>query len=122
LSKIIKTGIKLALLAIVANATWHLFVAYSAHFKFRDSVQYAAQNRGDKTDEQLHDYIMNLAEEADVPVPPEGVDVTHVGLATAVDASYTRPLELVPNKQYPWSFSFRIDTYTRQAPNTVSPK
>jgi hypothetical protein len=119
LIKIIKTGVKLALLAVVANATWHLFVAYSAHYKFRDAVQYAAQNRGDKTDEQLHDYIMNLAADADVPVPEGGVVVTHVGLATAVTASYTRPLELVPNRAYPWTFSFRIDTYTLQAPNTV---
>jgi len=116
--KLIKTGIKLALVALVANATWHLFVAYSAHYKFRDSVRYAAQNRGDKTDEQLRDYIMDLAAQADVPVPAEAIVVTHEGLATAVAASYTRPLELVPNRTYPWTFSFRIDTFTLQAPNT----
>jgi hypothetical protein len=118
--KIIKTGIKLALLAVVANATWHLFVAYSAHYKLRDSVRYAAQNRGDKTDEQLHDYIMDLAADADVPISPEAVVVTHVGLTTAIVASYTRRLELVPNRPYPWTFSFRIDTYTLQEPNTVA--
>ena len=120
--KIIKTGIKLALLAIVANATWHLFVAYSAHYKFRDAVEYAAQNRGEKSDFDLHEDIMGLAEQADVPIPPEAVEVTHIGTATEVRVSYSRPLELVPNKQYPWSFSFRINTFTRQAPNTVSPK
>ena len=120
--RLIKTVVKLALLALVANATWHLFVAYSAHYKFKDSVQYAAQNRGDKTDEQLHDYIMSLAAEGDVPVPSEGVVVTHVGTATAVTASYTRPLDLLPNRAYPWTFSFRIDTYTLQAPNTTLPK
>jgi len=110
--KLIKLGIKLALVALVANATWHLFIAYSAHYKFRDAVQYAAQNRGHQSDEQLHDAIIELAEQADVPIAPAGVVVTHQGTSTSVTASYTRPLELLPNGSYPWSFSFQINTYT----------
>ena len=116
---LLKRLISLALLALVANATWHVFLAYSAHFKFRDAVEYAAQNRENKTDETLHDEIVNVALEADVPVQPEDVVVTHQGIATEVNVSYTRQIELVPNRTYPWSFSFRIDTFMRQAPNTV---
>lgn len=111
--------ISLALLALVANATWHLFLAYSAHFKFRDAVEYAAQNRGAKTDEELHDQITDIAAEAGVPVEPERVAVTHAGIATEVSVAYTRPIEIVPNKSYDWSFSFRVDTFMRQPPNTV---
>jgi hypothetical protein len=123
LIRLIKTVIKLALLALVANATWHLYLAYAAHYKFRDAVEYAARNRRERTDDQLHDYFMEVAADADVPVPPEGVVVTHNGPGTAVDVSYTRPVELLPSRTYSWSFSFRIDTYTLQAPNTVaSPK
>jgi len=120
--RLIKTGIKLALLALVANATWHLFVAFSAHYKFRDAAQYAAQNRGEKTDEQLHDLIVNLAAEADLAIPPEAVVVKHVGLTTSVTASYTQTLELVPSRPYPVPFSFRIDTYSLQSPNSLVPK
>jgi hypothetical protein len=122
LIRFIKTIVQLALLALVANAVWHLFLAYSAHYKFRDAAQYATQNRGEKSDEQLHDYLMDLAVAADLPIPPEAVTVTHLGLASAVVVSYARPIELLPNRTFPWSFSFRIDTYTLQAPNTVSPK
>jgi hypothetical protein len=123
LIRLIKTVIKLVLLALVANATWHLYLAYAAHYKFRDAVEYAARNRGDRTDEQLHDYFMDVAADADVPIPAEAVVVTHIGMSTAVDVSYRRPVELLPSRTYPWSFSFRIDTYTLQAPNTVaSPK
>jgi hypothetical protein len=120
--KLIKTGIKLALLALVANATWHFFVAYSAHYKFRDATQYAAQNRGEKTDEQLHDIILNLAADADLDVPAEAVVVKHEGLRTSVSVSYVQTLELVPNRPYPVPFSFQIDTYTLQSPNTLVPK
>ena len=120
--KLIKTGIKLALLAIVANATWHLFVAYSAHYKFRDATQYAAQNRGDKTDDQLHDVIVNLAAEADLDIPVEAIVVKHEGLRTSVAVSYTQSLELLPSRPYPLPFSFQIDTYSWQSPNSLVPK
>ena len=120
--KLIKTGIKLGLLALVANATWHLFIAYSAHYKFRDAAQYAAQNRGEKTDDQLHDVIMNLAAEANLDIPFEAIVVKHEGLRTSVAVSYTQSLELLPSRPYLMPFSFLIDTYTLQSPNTLTPK
>ena len=92
---------------------------YSAHYKFKDSVRYAAQNRGDKTDDQLHDYLMELAEEAELPIAPDELVVRHEGLSTTVTGTYARPLDLLPNHAYPWTFSFQVDTYTLQAPNTV---
>ena len=116
---LLKRLISLALLALVANATWHLFLAYSAHFKFRDAVEYAAQNRGAKTDEELRDQIADIAAEANLPVQPESVTVTHAGIATEVSVAYARPIEIIPNRTYDWSFSFRVDTFMRQPPNTV---
>jgi hypothetical protein len=116
---LIRRLISLALLALVANATWHVFLAYSAHYKFRDAVEFTAQDRAGKTDEMLHDQILDLAANADVPVSPDGIVVTHEGIATEVRVSYTRPIEVFPTTLYPWSFSFTIDTYIRQAPNTV---
>ena len=116
---LIKRLISLALLALVANATWHVFLAYSAHYKFKDAVNYAAEHRGDKTDDALHDQILQLAANEDLPVQPDDVVVLHEGIATAVTVSYTRAIEVVPNHPYTWSFSFRTDTYTRQAPNSV---
>jgi hypothetical protein len=117
--KLIRIGIQLILVALVVNATWHVFGAYSAHFKFRDAVQYAAQNRGQKSDEQLRDELMDVAAEDDVPITPSSLVVTHAGLATEVTAAYTRPIEVFPNHTYPWSFSFRVNTFTRQVPNSV---
>jgi hypothetical protein len=112
--RLIKAGIQLALLAVAANATWHVFLAYSAHYKVRDAARTIAQNRGDKTDAQVHDEIMAVADEADVPLPPEALVVTHDGLASAVSASYSRPLEVLPNHPITWSFSFHVDTFTLQ--------
>jgi len=41
---VIKTLLKLAIVAIVANATWHVWGAYAAHFKFKDAVQSASRS------------------------------------------------------------------------------
>jgi hypothetical protein len=120
--KLIKIGIKLGLLALVANATWHLFLAYSTHYKFRDATQYAAQNRAAKTDDQLHDVVMNLAAEAGLDIPFEAIVVKHEGLRTSVAVSYTQSLDLLPSRPYTMPFSFQIDTYTLQSPNTLTPK
>jgi hypothetical protein len=121
--RLIKTGIQLALLALAANATWHVFLAYSGHYKVRDAARTIAQHRADKTDEQVHDEIMAVAEEAGVPLPPEALVVTHDGLTSAIAAAYSRPIELFPNHPVDWRFSFRVDTFTLpDGSPAVSPK
>jgi putative aminopeptidase FrvX len=113
---VIKTVIKLAFVALIANATWHLFVAYSPHVKFKDGVQYAAQYRGDLTDEGLRDKILRLASQFDVPVTADDVSVTHQDTHTIVQLSYVRPVDLAPGFTYPWPFSVHLDTFTVKAP------
>src|SRR4029077_5143823 len=98
-----KTLIKLALVAVVANATWHIFVVYSAHYKFKDAILYAAEFRGNKNDEQLKQEVLGIAAQAELPIdgdhlPVRRVDETH----TTVDTGYTRIVELVPGFTYPW--------------------
>lgn len=117
--KLVRTAINIILLAVAANATWHFYQAYAAHYKLRDAARAIAQNRGDKTDAQIHDEIMAAAADADVPVDPDALVVDHAGTATSVTARYNRPIDLVPSHPVEWSFSFRVDTFARQAPNTV---
>jgi hypothetical protein len=108
----IRTLLKLALVALVANAMWHLFGAYSPHYRFRDGVQYAAQYRGDSSDEVLQEKILAMASQFDVPVGPGEVSVTHDGMHTMVHVAYVRPIDLAPGFTYPWPFSFDVDILT----------
>ena len=111
-----KTLLKLALLAIVANATWHAFVVYSTHWKFIDGIQYAAQFRGDKTDEQLRQQVLEMASQAELPIDEGQLTVTRVETRTTVDAEYTRAIELFPGFSYPWPFKVHVDAYTTGPP------
>ena len=116
IAAVIKTVIKLACVALLANATWHLFGAYSAHYKFKDGVHYAAQSRGDMTDEGLREKILGLASQFEVPVNADDVSVTHQGTHTVVELSYVRPVDLAPGFTYPWPFSVHVDTFPVKLP------
>jgi hypothetical protein len=113
--RLIKAGIKLGLAALVANATWHVYLAYSAHYKFRDSVEHAAQVRGNQTDDQLHEAMVDIAAENDIPIEPDEIVVKREGISTLVKADYKRDIDLLPGRPYPWSFSFQISTYPSQS-------
>ena len=107
-----KTLLKLALVALVANATWHVFQAYSAHYRFKDAVESTAQYRGNKTETDVRDRVLELASQYDVPVTRENLSVTIGEKHTIVETSYARPVDLLPGFTYPWPFSVHVDTFT----------
>ena len=108
-----KLLVKLALVAVVANATWHLFLVYSENYKFKDAVQYAADSRGKKTDEELRQEVLSIAAQADLPIDEEHLTVRHVEAHTIVDGSYTRVVELFPGFKYSWPFTAHVDAYPK---------
>lgn len=113
----IRTVLKLAVVALVANATWQLFGAFSPHYRFKDGVQYAAQYRGDISDEALHQKILDLASQFDVPVTAADLSVrTREDKHTIVDLSYVRKVDLAPGFTYPCPFSIHVDTFSIKPP------
>jgi hypothetical protein len=107
---LIKLIIKLAVVALIANATWRVGNAYVAHYKFTDSVQQAALFRGNKTDDVLRLRIFDIASDYDIPLTDGDMTLTTQEHRTKVDGNYTRIIELVPGYTYPWEFTFHIDT------------
>ena len=117
--KLIKLGIKLGVVVLIVNATWHVYLAYSAHYKFRDAVTVVAQNRGDKTDAQVREDVLSLASDSEIPVTPDDLVVKKEGIATVVRASYTRQIDLLPGRSYPWPFSIEISTFALKPGETL---
>lgn len=106
----IKLILKLALVALIANASWRVGSAYVAHYKFQDSVQQAALFRGSQTDDVLRRRIFELASDYDIPVTDDELTLTTSEHHTVVDGAYTRIIEVVPGYKYPWEFTFHVDT------------
>jgi len=109
---VVKSLLKLIAAALVANATWHLFVVYSAHYRFRDAVEAAAQFGVSQSDAQLGARVLELAAQYDVPAAPGSFMVQRANKHTLIDGAYTRRVDLFPGFSYPWSFSWHVDTFT----------
>jgi hypothetical protein len=107
---LIKLILKLAVVALIANCTWRVGSAYVSHYKFTDAVQQAALFRGNKTDDVLRLRIFDIASDYDIPLTDGEMTLTTQEHRTTVDGNYTRIIELVPGYQYPWEFTFHIDT------------
>lgn len=120
----VKSILKLAIVAVIANAVWHTFVPYSAYFKFKDAVEATAQFGFEKPDEELRAKIMALAAEHDVPLTPEGFTLKREDRHTLIDGSYTQSIELFPGFVYPFTFTWHTDTYYTKPPKVddLTPK
>jgi hypothetical protein len=107
---VIKTLVKLAIVALIANATWQAINAYWPHYKFQDAVRSTAQYRGERSDTQLRARILELAATYDVPLADEDLTVRSQELHTIVEASYVRSVDLAPGYTYRWPFKLHVDT------------
>ena len=118
----IRTILKLAIVALLANATWHLFNAFAPHYRLQDAVRNASQFRGDVTDDQLHEKVLYLASQFDVPIAYEDVTVAHDFGQTTIDVAYIRPIELAPRLVYKWPFTMHVQTLNSRPPPPDLPK
>lgn len=114
----IKLLIKLAIVALVANAAWHLMSAYASYYKFKDAVQQTTLFGNDKTVEQLKARVLALATDYDLPIGEDDVTVRREQLRTTVDGSYSKTIEFAPGYSRPWTFEFHTDTFS-EAPVTA---
>jgi len=111
----IRTLVKLALAALIANAVWRVGSEYVTDFKFRDAVREAAVYKT-RSDEELRAKIGALASQFDVPIDEDALTIQHEDSHLVISGGYEKPIELVPGYQYPWRFSWTIDV------ELVSPK
>ena len=110
----IRTLLKLACVALIANATWHMFGVLSPHYKFKDGVEYAVQNGYGSSDETVREKILQLATQFDVPVTEADVSITRSpDRRPIVDIAYIRRVELAPGFTYPLPLSIHVDTFVK---------
>lgn len=116
----IKLLIKLTIVGLIANGTWRVGSAYVSHYKFHDSMEETTQYRGEKTDAEVREEIFQLASDFDIPVDEDTLTLRRDQSHTIVDASYERPLALLPGLTYPWRFTIHVDTFIIE-PQKVDP-
>jgi hypothetical protein len=111
----VKTILKLIVVALLANALWRVGTAYASFYKFKDSIFDAAMQPG-STEEDLKQKIVELAATYDLPLKPDALTVDRDVHRTAVQASFTKPVAILPGYDYPWPFTVDIDAYVIAPP------
>jgi hypothetical protein len=108
-----KLLLKLALVALIANAAWRVGSAYVTFYRFKDAVTETAQFGTQKSKAELRQRILELASEYDVPLAADAVSVRRDDRNhTVVDGSYTQPVDVLPGYRYLWPFVWHVDVVT----------
>jgi hypothetical protein len=107
-----KTIVKLVIAALIVHATWRAGNVYLRYYQFKDNVRQAAQFSDQRPEGELHQRVLSLAKQHEIPVEPEAVRVRREDNHTLVDAVYTERIEILPRYFYPWQFKVSVDTFT----------
>jgi hypothetical protein len=107
-----KALVKLIIAALVIHATWRTGTVYFRHYQLKDGLQQTAQFSGTRSESDLHNRVMELAGELQVPLDPENVRVRRQDNHTLIDATYDEQIEVLPRYFYPWQFRVHVDAFT----------
>ena len=107
-----KTLIKLIIAALVVHATWRTGAVYFRYYQLKDGLQQIAQFSGTRSDSELHNRVMGLGNDLQVPLDPERVMVRRQDNHTLIDATYDESIEVLPRYFYPWQFRVHVDAFT----------
>jgi hypothetical protein len=105
----IKAVIKLAIVALLANAIWRIGSAYVSYYRFKDAVSEMALYSKGKTVEELKDKVLELAASYDEPIDADAVSVRRNDPHVVVEGSYKKKVLLVPGYEYAWPFTLSVD-------------
>jgi hypothetical protein len=105
-----KLLIKLAIVALIANAAWRVGQEYLTHYRFADSVQEAAIDSS-QSDAQLRQHVLELAAKFDVPLTDEALTIRTENRHRFINGAYVKPITILPGYDRNWSFTLAIDSY-----------
>jgi hypothetical protein len=106
---VVKTIIKLAIVALLANAVWRVGSAYISFYKFKDAVSELALHSKGKSVDEIKSKVLELAEMYDEPVDADDVSVRREDPHTIVEGSYKKPVLLAPGFEYAWPFTLSVN-------------
>jgi hypothetical protein len=111
-----KTLIKFLIAAAIVFASWKSGSAYWRFYKLKDGAQEAALFGAAQSTAEIHNSVVELANELNLPLDPERVAVRRTLNHTYVTASYTEKVEVLPSFFYPWQFNLDVDVLTMTPP------
>jgi hypothetical protein len=105
----IRTLIKLAIVAIVANAAVRTVPVYWTHFKFKDAVEETARFSSKRTEDEVRERVLAIANRFEIPITAGDIQVRKDRDTTFVETAYDTTFEYFPGRRYPVHFTVKVE-------------
>jgi hypothetical protein len=92
------------IVAAVAWAGFHTIPVYLRYFQFDEAVKELARFAGTRSEAEIRQEVLDLADQYEVPLSPEDLVVRRVRGATEISALYVERVEVLPRYYYDWEF------------------
>ena len=106
-----KTVISVLITLAILNAAARMGQAAFSYFQLKDETRQMITFGARSTTDQLHNRIVEYAEELEIPLEGSDLYVSRDAERTYVDAYYTQPVEIFPNVVVPVQLSFSVDAF-----------
>lgn len=108
----VRTVLKLAVVALVLHAVWRISPVYLDYVKFKDELTQTARLAGARGEGEIVARVMEVATAMELPIARDAVHVRKDRDHTFIDATYTENLEFLPRVTYPWTIRISVDGWT----------
>jgi hypothetical protein len=112
---VIKLLVKLIIVALVANAAFHIGTEYLTYVRFREAIRDAAIFKA-KNDAELMTRILALAEQYEIPLDEDNITIRREERRVNVEGWYDKPIEILPNYEFPWHFGVSVEVVVSGVP------
>ena len=113
--------VRLAVLLLIAHALYRFVPVYSHNYQFKDAVAETALFAKDRSEFELVERVMELAERYQIPLDREAVSVTKDRQKTYIDLVYEEQIEWLPGYRRTMPFSISVEGWHVMPPTGVDP-
>lgn len=117
----LRNVLRLAIVLLMAHALYRFVPAYVHYQQFKDAVAEAALFSKDRSDTEIVDRVMVLAERYRIPLDREAVQVTRDTHVTYINVAYDEAIEWIPSYRRPWAFTVDVEGWHARAPAGSGP-
>jgi hypothetical protein len=103
-----RTLIKLAVVAVLANAAVRTVPVYWSYFKFKDAVEESARFSSRRSEEDVRDRVLAIANRFEIPITAGDIRVRKENETTFVETAYDTSFEYFPGRRYPVHFDVKV--------------
>ena len=113
--------VRLAVLLLIAHALYRFVPVYLHYYQFKDAVAETALFAKDRTDTELVDRVMMLAERYQIPIERDAVQVSRDTRMTYITLMYEEQIEWVPTYRRTMPFTVAVEGWHVRPSTGVDP-